>query len=214
MKVDKLFKKLHLICSKDESRRTLQFIKIDETEKLGQVAVATDGRRLICVPVEAEHYEKDRLIFGDLWKRAMLVKSRFGKKMPFTPFFKNYASRVEVYDVSKENVVNSTPPIETYRQEKCDGTYPNWQQVVPVLDKDAHFVTFDPKLLWELAQAMGLGGDKEGITIGFQDKVSPMVVIPSQKRDEREAFGVLMPLLNEKGLDDYPFYKVDKEEPK
>ena len=76
------------------------------------------------------------------------------------------------------------------------GTYPNYEQVIPHGDDHDIHITFDAKLLWEMAQAMGVTTVRLRLETSpdpreVNDPMKPMLV---EANDGSGAFGVLMPI--------------------
>ena len=67
-----------------------------------------------------------------------------------------------------------------------ESLFPQFEQVIPQPGKIR--ISFNPKLLWELCQAMGC---PDGVVLCISDELSPIIAKPSSSEGE---FSVLMPL--------------------
>lgn len=167
MKISSKYKP-ELICSKDRTRGVL----LDANVRLvkGKPAlVATDGRRLVVVPVEAEEKE-----FGPVPKEAIQLAraKRQDKKQSVVKMILN--GKIEL-----ENGWTLPRP----KQEGL-ANYPNVDHVIPEERNTDMKICFNAKMLHELAQAMGV----EVVTLKFQPNGAILVTAENE-----EAYGVLMP---------------------
>lgn len=79
--------------------------------------------------------------------------------------------------------------------ETIDGRYPAWKQVLPEISPNSVSITFSAALLNRLVNAIGSNFDQNGCVLTFDPSkpTAPMLVTT----DERECFGVLMPMRGE-----------------
>lgn len=167
MKISSKYKP-ELICSKDRTRGVL----LDANVRLvkGKPAlVATDGRRLVVVPVEAEEKE-----FGPVPKEAIQLAraKRQDKKQSVVKMVLN--GKVEL-----ENGWTIPRP-----SQEGLARYPEVETVIPEQKMNDLKVCFDSKMLYELTQAMGV----QVVTLTFQPNGAILVTATNE-----EAYGVLMP---------------------
>lgn len=158
-----------LIASKDATRAVINDLQISEHEGK-PVLVATDGRKLVVVPITLEKGEKGRLP-----KDALA-------------FARKTAHRKDDLTMSLNGKVEFpngwTMPL------KLDGNYPTWQTVVPEKADRKHRISFNAKFLYELAQAMGT----DEVVLHMGTAMDSIIVEPGVSDGE---FGVLMPCRNE-----------------
>lgn len=178
MKMERKFQP-ELVASKDVTRGTINYVHV-ETDDLGKsVAVATDGKRLVVVPVELEEKEKKRCWFFTR-KQLAAIRKAVNPASKSTLCAKLHSKAIE-YGNLIERVT-----------EKVYGNYPNWQQVFP--DRAKHPIKMKIRLnaayLAELQQAMGASG----VVIEIEDDIAPLVVRPI--RGDSGAYGILMPIID------------------
>lgn len=154
-----------LIASKDATRFVINDLQISEHEGK-PVLVATDGRKLVVVPVALEENEKGRL------PKAALI------------FARKHANRKDDITMRLNGKVEfpngwTMPLLE-------EGNYPTWQQVVPSKESRKTRIAFNARFLYELAQAMGA----EEVVLHMGDPMEAIIVEPGVSDGE---FGVLMP---------------------
>lgn len=166
MKIEKKYKP-ELICSKDATRPSIQ--ETYATKHKGKpVLVATDGRRLLAVPIEVDN-EKE---YGYIPKAALKFAkaSLLERRSTFIQFSAN----------GKITFSNGwTMPRDNQQ------VFPKWETVIP---KEApETIAINAKLLYELAQSMGC----ETVALHIGEKNEGIIVKPTENN---EAFGVLMPV--------------------
>jgi len=158
-----------LICSKDYTRAAIMEPNVGNIRGKTSM-VATDGRRLLVIPVEAEEKE-----FGRISKDAIRMArlTRQDKKQDTLNLVVN--GRIELPNGW------SFP-----RPDQKEFNYPNVENVIPNKTSQPHRVCFDAKMLWELAQSMGT----RAVVLSFQDHQSAITVTALGD----DAYGVLMPM--------------------
>lgn len=158
--------KIELVATKDSS-----YVALLHPYLIGSQLTATDGRRLVVIPVEREEGDTDGRISA-----AALAASR------------KLANRATGEACIKANSVQSLTDGSTLprpTKEEC-GQFPNWEQVIPH-EEHPHFITLNAKFLWECVQAIGA----EHITLSIKDEVSPCIITSP---DLPGAKAVLMPI--------------------
>jgi len=149
--------------SRQEARENIAVIKLETSKRFGSCAVATNGRSLAVVPVEGEH---DHGLLSD----EALKASRQGK----------YKSDLICLNGNLETNGKSFPRPEV-------GMFPNWEAVLPK-EKAKFSVALNPKLLLELAQAIGA----DAVRLDFIDESSAITV--TNNASSKPGFGLLMPM--------------------
>jgi hypothetical protein len=174
MKLAKIHK-LESACSKDETRPAIiqPFIQ-------GGRCIATDGRMLASVPIEAEEGEEieGMRIPLDALKAARKATLKMIPDLSLT-----------LTEKSVSVLSGASFPVQHF-----DVTLPKVAEIVSAkLEKEeaAFSVTLDIDLLKRLSEALGT----EKITLNFKDEKSIITVLPSglENRDNK-AFGLLMPI--------------------
>ena len=193
MKIPKIYK-LEKVASKDKTREAINHICIDtEANNASGMAIATNGRTLAIVPIELETTDdvegkKEMLLPVKAFTEARKIG---GKVLPESNLKLN--GKIELS-------TGETMPYPDTTQR-----YPNYKQVIPY---PCHYgeVSFSPKLLWELCQAMGCeesvkmrlaakqgNGRNEG-SLAI-DALEPIQLFSSKEHiTGKKAQGVLMPL--------------------
>jgi DNA polymerase III sliding clamp (beta) subunit (PCNA family) len=170
--------KIEKIASKDETCYALNGVYHDKTAK---ALIATDGHRMIILPVTENEHDDDGIVPLDAIKAAR----DSAKKNKY-----NEAPNMTVVD-GKVSV-----PMGGLTLPIVDAQFPEWQRVLPSFnpaDKNVVTITINAKYLAELAEA--LGSRDSGVQISFQldDTYGPIAVRPSA---ENGAHAVLMPVRN------------------
>lgn len=161
-----------LITSRDKTRECLTRAELTD-HKGSAVLVATDGRRLLVVPVDKEEGDTDGPIPTEALKFSRsAIRDKKTTEVQFS-----------VNGGIKFSNGWTMPRPEQLR-------FPTWQQVIP--EKGKHSISFRAKFLMELATAMGC----EDVTISFDGPNTPIYVEPSEGANGR--FAVLMPIVNTK----------------
>jgi hypothetical protein len=182
MKIDRKYKP-ELCASKDPMRIPLQYVAID-----GNQAVATDGRRLVCVPCERSEGDGDGVL---LVKPEHLIADRrnCNKKRP------NVELVINGPVVRRVNRQGDTVEIKSKSDHHGFTNFPkNWKEVIPKADRKNVVINLNAKLLYEIAQAMG--SDLVSIKAEASAEHEPIVINPINYQGAiiNEAIGVLMPL--------------------
>jgi hypothetical protein len=174
--------KLHLCCSKGEDTR-FNTHKIKIHGPLGCELVATDGRMLAVVPVEIETGDEGDFLEVDTYKAALAAKLQYKGKATIRP----------AGDTVKVG------PLEemTFRQEPCDGRYPVIENLVPNKSDAKSSVLINPRMLWELCQAIGQGtwSAKQTVELHFFGAGKPLLVTTDAEDGGASPYGVIMPLV-------------------
>lgn len=156
-----------LICSRDGTRPAIQETNLGIVK--GKVSLsATDGRRLLVLPVEAEKKE-----FGRVPKEAIKLARE-----------KRTSRKQEVVTIGLNGKIELENGWILPRPMQEELTYPNVDNVIP--EHNPRRVCFSAKYLYELAQAMGV----DQVILAFKDDISPIVVTAHNE----EAYAVLMPI--------------------
>jgi len=189
MKIDKIYK-LEKVASKDKTREAINHICIDtEANNASGMAIATNGRTLAIVPIELETTDdvedkKEMLLPVKAFTEARKIG---GKVLP--------ESNLKLNGKIELSTGETMPYPETTQH------YPNYKQVIP---DPFHYgeVSFSPKLLWELCQAMGCEesvkmrlATKQSEGSYIIDGLQPIQLFSSKEhKTGKKAEGVLMPL--------------------
>lgn len=181
------YKKLNLCASNDECRHVINHIILDKDSSGDPVAVATDGRRLVCVPLDKlDEREVGKLIHRSAWKD--MFRHRVGRKVENIPLkFKVLKRWVQVFVRNGDAKTDPVQLKEIIKRDEVMSHYPKWQQVVEVPGSDK-ITCINPKFLYEMAQSMGC----ETVKIRFADEHSAIRVTPYH--DDNKAYGMLMPV--------------------
>lgn len=186
MQVDRRYKGLDKIASTDQCRHALMHIAIKRTDAEHGFAEATDGRRLVRVPVEFDKKEEFPPISDGKNDRALMTveawKAGF-KRMDWQA--KNRTS-FAVFTFTKDTVSPLGGP--TYKLG--EGTYPGTDHVVPDVKHwgDVALLSFNPTFAAEINSVFS---NERGCTIAVNvaDPDGPMVV----GSDEADCIGIVMP---------------------
>ena len=163
--------KIELIASRDETRHVLCNPYLE-----GSKLIATDGQRLVMIPVEREEGDSDGPIDCSAFKLSR--KTLSGEK--FSKISANGCLKVQ----TKDGEI-------TMPRKNLDGySFPQWQKVLPNPDRGGIKIGLNAKFLYEIAQA--LGGDR--VVIEILDANSPIVVKGSNENYIEGSIGVLMPV--------------------
>ena len=164
---------LEKICSKDATRTTLAAPYLDiDAERFAHV-IATNGAAMAKVPVEITPEDVAGYVPVGALKEARKLAKR------------------EDESALALNGTAQTSNGATFPRESKE-TFPNWRQVWPKAEGKIQ-LSFDARLLYELAQAMGT----EGVTLTF-DAGEPIAVRPTPTKGCTPASfgarGVIMPV--------------------
>lgn len=163
--------KPELICSKDGTRPSIEDAELREINGK-PVLCATDGRRLVVIPVE----ECDPSEYGRVPKKALQFakQSRKDKRQPIVKLDLNGSVKFE----------------NGWTMPREQGLiFPNVQSVIPGNRQEIK-VCFNAKYLYEIAQAMGV----ENVSLGFVQQGSQVIDAIRVTAENEKAFGVLMPV--------------------
>jgi hypothetical protein len=174
--------KLHLCCSKSEDTR-FNTHAINIHGPLGCELVATNGRMLAVVPVELETGDEGDFIEVDTYKAALAAKM-------------GYKGRATIRPAGDTVKVG---PLEemTFKQEPIDGDFPKVENVIPSKHDAKSSVIINPKMLWDLCQAIGQGAGsaKQAVEIHFFGNDRPILVTTDAEDGGASPYGVIMPLV-------------------
>jgi len=189
MKIDKIYK-LEKVASKDKTREAINHICIDtEANNASGMAIATNSKTLAIVPIELEttddvESKKEMLLPVKAFTEARKIG---GKVLP--------ESNLKLNGKIELSTGETMPYPETTQR------YPNYKQVIP---DPFHYgeVSFSPKLLWELCQAMGCEesvkmrlATKQSEGSYIIDGLQPIQLFSGKEhKTGKKAEGVLMPL--------------------
>ena len=163
--------KIELIASRDETRHVLCNPYLQ-----GSKLIATDGQRLVAIPVELEEGDSDGPIDCSAFKLSRKTSS--GEKL--SKISANGCLKVQTKDGE----------ITMPRKNLNGYSFPQWQKVLPNPDRGGIKIGLNAKFLYEIAQA--LGGDR--VVIEILNATSPIVVKGSHENYIEESIGVLMPV--------------------
>jgi len=172
-----------LCVSKDSARYVLQkcFLR-------GNLLYATDGRRIVQIPVERDTEDVDCFIPVEVIQAARsLVRAKRGKKS-------------DDKDVSirclKDGFYFDSKFGETHvKHDKVtkDHNYPNLSQIISKsANRRANAISLNVNLLYGAATALG----SSSVTISFDDEVGAIIIEPLSTK-ESVAHAVLMPVRTE-----------------
>lgn len=164
--------KIELCASQDATRHAISEPYLDITDGRATI-VATDGRRCVIIPVEAAPGDVSGFVSGEVLKAARKLA---GKCAP---------ASVELNGVAK---LTNGATLPRHGDAKPDDQFVNWRQVIPREDKP-HKISFNARMLYECAQAMGA----ENVTLHFGHDTHPIVLTPCSPAPCMEAKAVLMP---------------------
>lgn len=167
MKIPKKYRP-ELIVSQDKTRPVLNNVEIREIE--GQpMAVATDGRKLVAVPVEAE-------------------KSEYGQLPPTALKFARQAMASKKQDHVVLEVSEKTVTFENGwsmpRQEQHD--FPSLREILEKKPVKLR-ISFNAEFLAQMAKAFGT----DNVILEFPEREMDPITV---KSPHDKAFGVLMPV--------------------
>lgn len=179
MKYSEKLAKFALIPSKEESRYTLKVFHLDVD---ASVLAATDGHRLVVHGVEVDPSD----ITGNIPVEALEVLRKEHKKYG--------AAWLDCSDPKVATVRVGDRVM--YQGDRDPSRFPNWRAVLPtagISEPAAMTVSFNAKLLFEMAQAMSDDTRAHVVTLHIRDAQSAITV---QRGDD--AVGVLMPCRDDK----------------
>lgn len=172
--------KIEMAVSQEESRYTLQAVKLDVEEK---AMIATDGHILAYVPVETHAEDHSALISLEAMKRIRAIQKQ------------NKIGRSEIPVKVQTNGKITVESIDSKSEfPLTEGSFPNWQLVKPQMS-GLPTIAIDAALLLKLAQALsGENTPKKAVVkLWIKDGASAIGVRVSGAGDS-EAWGVIMPV--------------------
>lgn len=171
MLIEKQYK-IEESASTDSCRPSINHVKIDEFNGK-PVAVATNGRILACVPVEATPQE-----YGLLGISALKLARQTSKGK----------DALEITLNGTQDLANGV------KLPRPEGEYPNWKQVLPAADRPVAFrCCFDPFLLASLCKSLGIDKNKS-VTLEFAPDMEGGHPDSIVVKGAGGTFGVLMPM--------------------
>lgn len=186
MKLQRKYKP-ELIVSKDATRYILEQVMVDLYE--GEpVCVATDGRRIVIVPCEIEDVREIGCLSPQVFKTARAAQSikNKSKSIPAVPVLDIEA------DVEQVIVKNGIKTV-VFKRQDYGRDYPKYKQAIPT-GKPRVTISINPKLLWELAQAMGA---EDGVTLEIHEQdngIDTAIGVVPNNSASNKARAVLMPM--------------------
>ena len=162
--------KIELVASKDSTRLALINPYLQ-----GSKLIASDGHRLVAIPVEREEGDSDGPIDCSAFKLSRKTSS--GEKL--SKISENGCLKVH----TKDGEI-------TMQRSFKDINFPNWQKVLPAIDRGGIKISFNAEYLYEIAEALGT----KTVTIEVLDATSPIVVKGSNENYIEGSIGVLMPV--------------------
>ena len=193
MKYGECLKNLWKAAATEESRYTIQAVKIDADKK---VAVATDGHMLCIIDVTTllEPDEKSFLIPVEALKASrqlyLAERARFRTKIQ-----KDRDVRPVFIRATEEAVtvfIGSSKRGQSF--ELTTGIYPDWQAVAKAPQGYKHSITLSVGLLLRLAEAMrGNSHAVDGVGLLVKTENDPVLVTLPHTSDTK-TYGMLMPM--------------------
>ena len=163
--------KIEMVASKDSTR-----LALNNPYLQGSNLIATDGHRLVAIPVEREDGDSDGPIDSSAFKLARKTSS----SEKFSKISANGCLKVQ----TKDGEI-------TMQRKNLDGySFPQWQKVLPNPDRGGIKIAFNAEYLYEMAEALGT----KTVTIEILDANSPIVVKGSNENYIEGSIGVLMPV--------------------
>ena len=162
--------KIELVASKDSTR-----LALNNPYLQGSKLIATDGHRLVAIPVEREDGDSDGPIDCSAFKLSR--KTLSGEK--FSKINANGCLKVQ----TKDGEI-------TMQRSFKEINFPNWQKVIPNDDKERIKIAFNAEYLYQMAEALGT----KTVTIEILDANSAIIVKGSNENYIEGSIGVLMPV--------------------
>lgn len=160
--------KPELICSRDATRKAITEPNVGKVK--GKTCLtATDGRKLVVIPVEADESE-----FGVIPKDAIVLARQ-----------KRESKRQDTVSVQVNGCIQLANGWTLPRPNQADFSYPNVESVIPERRSSDHKVSFNAKFLYQLATSIGA----DVVVLQYRDNMSPIVITAPGD----EAYAVLMP---------------------
>jgi hypothetical protein len=176
-----------LCAAKEDTRYAIKDVLLETTGEHSPCLAATDGRRLVVVPVSmatADNLEGDD--DAGLIPREAFPAARKGRKTDPARIVANGDVRVLVGDTV--TTFPRVPPEDRSR-------FPDWRQVLPERGPDRMRVRFTADILIGLLKAIGT----EYVEFEFRPDGTDAIIADGPIRvngegDNGEAFGVIMPV--------------------
>lgn len=168
MRLDKKYK-IEKAASKDAAREIINSASLE-----GNKLIATDGKILAVVPVKNDDGDKDAVIPS---KALAAARKGASKHMPLA------------IDTSGDRIkIMCTKDGSDIYMDKLPTNFPKWKQVLPKKKRKELKVKIDPRLLWDLCQA--LGTDKgEGVVLSISTDSNAAIHVSAG-----DAYGLIMPM--------------------
>ncbi len=167
MKINKNCK-IELVASKDKTRLALINPYLQ-----GSKLIATDGHKLVAIPVEREEGDSDGPIDCLAFKLARKTSSEFSK------ISANGCLKVQ----TKDGEI-------TMQRSSKEINFPQWQKILPNTDRRGIKIGLNAEYLYQMAEALGT----KKVTIEILDADSPIIVKGANENYIEGSIGVLMPV--------------------
>lgn len=178
IQIDKKYANLHLVASKDDTRYILKSVYFNTTDKC---AVATDGRKMLQVPIKLNEGDpgikdpKPFVMAAEDFKRCVAD-----------------CKRARMLHITLWIAPDMRITWEGGYADPMDGTYPNYKQVIPEAKlKPTLTVAFNPEYLMQLKKGLTIKKDVTAIYMQQDDPNGPLLI---GTPDSPEARAVLMPM--------------------
>lgn len=178
--------RLELVASKPNGGRpALEVIRVCNSKRFGNCAVATQGRSMAIVPIEGDCVKDERAVHPyNVSVEALKASRKVAKAKSDLNGMMSLNGDIKIGD-------GTTLPLPDQ-----ETNYPNWEMVLPRLDSDKtskggfkFTVALNAQLLLDLAKAIGSDG---AVTLRFIDELSPITV--TSNFNGNGELGVLMPM--------------------
>ncbi len=167
--------KLGLVTATEQSRYAINGIYLDAKE---QRAIATDGKMLVSLPCDFDKKEKSAIVSREAW----------GEKLP--------RGEALLLNLDKDHATMKSGR----RIEYIQGQYPNWKEIIPKHKYTVKLV-LNPKMLLDLAQAMGYNADNIHVQLeipvpdDLNDNVKDAIKVTNARHfdaGDHKALGIIM----------------------
>lgn len=168
--------KLEKIVSQDEARFSLNRIYHD---KAASKIVATDGHRLVALPVTENEHDDAGFISKDAF-----VAARKAKPVGDAPALTIVGEKLSIPSAA-----------QTFDCSADGMTFPEYQRVLPnfaIGDRNVATITLNAKYLLEIAQALGGQNDQVQISFKLDEAHGPLSIVAGTDG----GVAVLMPIRN------------------
>ena len=164
--------KIELVASKDATRFALVNPYLD-----GNQLVATDGKRLVAIPVELDEHDTNGPVECEVLKQSRKTAKKVDK--------------ISIQANGCYKVATDLGEV-TMPRKQLFSNFPNWKQILPKYENDQIVeICFDAKYLYEVSQAIGAKGNHVKLRF-VKNNLGPIQVIGSGSPDGTIA--VLMPV--------------------